>query len=588
MHHQEAKKSNEDHMIEINSLSQTLQQDKGKLETTTYDLISERGKVAELTSEVAKFKNVIRDLDSSFTHFQKNSQDLSDSNSRLMSDITETKSSLVAANARIVNLETALEVKADESKDDVEKMIKEMSTLKAEKSKIQDDLTAKEAIAKDEHVRATAEKDSEWEIKLQDALQTQKSRYETRLLEVAGKFKSKYDAKIGECVGKWQAEVAEKDQKWKALEQKTSEVREVSRKYEERYTIAKKKLETVVTKMDEVSTESKSEVRQLKATIARLEAKIQSLEARSTNEKVQQDNHQLQREVKLLRSESRSLKVQNDAADAKIRELQKTNSKSSSALDQGFKMPSAKNTPGRTRASRTQSEIAMARRPPVGAGSLFATDDEAGEMFSNSYLSDLKEGRCSLAGNDHSRISELSRRNTMQPAHLQSSYPAETQFRPTKEFKDDDLRHGNITEVNTITDATANMSMDSPAMNTRRASSIRLDIPCVNSKSNRARPEARKVDTPPIFLARPSDGILRGRKRPSLGKVDIENHVDVVKRARKELSYSKPGPPTPARKHNRSINSSLNRSNRSTASNQSVLTTGSNVSCILFFISMGV
>ena len=111
------------------------------------------------------------------------------------------------------------------------------------------------------------------------------------------------------------------------------------------------------------------------------------------------------------------LQVQCDAADIKIRELQKPNgsSKSTSALpmttdeknvpkkgddvNDGFKMPNAKNTPGRTRASRTQSEVAMARRPPQGYGSLFMTNDEEGEMFSNSYLSDLKAGRCALGDN---------------------------------------------------------------------------------------------------------------------------------------------------------------------------------------------
>ncbi len=36
------------------------------------------------------------------------------------------------------------------------------------------------------------------------------------------------------------------------------------------------------------------------------------------------------------------------------------------------------------------------RRPPLGSGALFSVDDEQGEMFSNSYLSDMKSGRCGL------------------------------------------------------------------------------------------------------------------------------------------------------------------------------------------------
>ena len=105
--------------------------------------------------------------------------------------------------------------------------------------------------------------------------------------------------------------------------------------------------------------------------------------------------------MKKLRNETRVLQVQNDAADKTIRELKKS-SRSTSALpatkdDDGFIMPSQKNTPGRSRATRTQSEVNMGRtRPPQGSGSIFAMDEEAGEMFSSSYLSDMKLGICAV------------------------------------------------------------------------------------------------------------------------------------------------------------------------------------------------
>merc|ERR1712150_89803 len=229
-------------------------------------------------------------------------------------------------------------------------------------------------------------------------------------------------------------------------------------------------------------------------------------------------------------------------------------------------------------------------------------NDEEGEMFSNSYLSDMKAGRCSL-GDNGGRISELARRNTMQPAHLKSSYPAETQFRPAEEFTDDDLRIGAIQK---LADATSNLSVDSPALNTRRQSSIRMNISSRKSlraestpasaahiiwkddpkKQSKQTPADDATRTPPKLFKPITFEIspnvqpgVRPRKRQSMTKTDVENSIEAVKRPRKELSsYSKPGPPTPARRHNRSNNSSLNSSAKSVASmNISTLTTGSNV-----------
>ena len=62
----------------------------------------------------------------------------------------------------------------------------------------------------------------------------------------------------------------------------------------------------------------------------------------------------------------------------------------------------------------------------------------------------------------------------MQPAHLKSSYPAETQIRPPSEFTDDDLRNGRIQRE--LEEATANLSVDSPANNTRRKSFVKMNI----------------------------------------------------------------------------------------------------------------
>ncbi len=95
----------------------------------------------------------------------------------------------------------------------------------------------------------------------------------------------------------------------------------------------------------------------------------------------------------------------------------------------------------------------------------------------------MKRGRCNVVGDSFNegggRLSELARRNSLYPAHLQSSYAPETQYLAVSAFSESDLRRGSLVnlpsankreeehDVRALTDKTAKLGMDSPAANTR-------------------------------------------------------------------------------------------------------------------------
>ena len=165
----------------------------------------------------------------------------------------------------------------------------------------------------------------------------------------------------------------------------------------------------------------------------------------------------------------------------------------------------------------------------------------------------------------------------MVPPHLKSSYPAETQFFKQDQFKERDLQQGNHKDVSLITNKTAELSFDSPAMNTRNsrqavrrpvAFTIEPDQPTTRRRQPSEPDENRKPEPQPSRIPRKR----RSTTTPNeLRNLDASNASDTslnkstsstgsTKRSRRDqnlVTYSKPGPPTPARgKGNRSMNSS--------------------------------
>ncbi|VVC44049.1 Hypothetical protein CINCED_3A008045 [Cinara cedri] len=77
------------------------------------------------------------------------------------------------------------------------------------------------------------------------------------------------------------------------------------------------------------------------------------------------------------------------------------------------------------------------RNVPAGIGKIFPKEeDEEGEMFNHSCLSDLKQGKVKLTDNNskishyNERLSELQARNSLCPPHLRSCYAVETNYLP--------------------------------------------------------------------------------------------------------------------------------------------------------------
>ncbi|CAB4062353.1 unnamed protein product [Lepeophtheirus salmonis] len=370
--------------------------------------------------------------------------------------IKDEKSSIESSNKELTNQISKALNAVDNCEKEVTVINNSLSTLEAENLQLREELNALRLTLQntkselDNRDLDNLTEKGKYETQLQsykDEIKTFKKEYSTEELSLQNKFNDKIEKLKEEMEAKSKNDLASQKSRYEVRE-KDSEMDKLNQKsqdFEKKYNIAKVKLSELVSKLEEMTKENSALQKKYtgtKSMILKLKDENEhTLNKYSHEVSNSMEIETLKRQLNKVQTDNRQLNVQLSTAELKIRSLQKEvttlNSQQTyqsilptaqiSPARSVFKIPSAGDTPGRTRNGRTQSESNFnTRRPPNGVGALFNVDDEEGEMFSNSYLSDVKEGICTV--NQSGRLSELCRRNTLQPSHLKSSYPIETQF----------------------------------------------------------------------------------------------------------------------------------------------------------------
>merc|ERR1719350_74319 len=643
-----------------------------------------------LTTEVARLTEELKtEMESKNTLAQSVSQLITDTNDmknqlwqeqlinmdkqketedKLEKEKVELKDQLAEARARMEELQTKIEDGA-EMEEKLRKAQEDLAAYEAKYNSMQAELATSEIRNSDLEQTLEGKGDE-----VGKALAEQKERYDKRHKEVIATQAKKWQGKMkefceiaNEKVTKAEEKLAAAETKVKSQESELNSIgasnerlKKMVERLEEAEKLSEKEKEMLETRYNKAKEDGKT-------LLAKYERQKEAT-AKATEQAADQNEIvTIRQELIRVKSDNRTLTNQLSYADTRLRELGRhegfgTSKRSRESLavpgrvtrqtssrdseDSGvFKLPgsqSSQGTPGRTRTSRTVSETRVGRiRPPIGSGSLFHADEEVGEVFSSSYLTDLKDGNCLL--DDTGRMSELARRNTMAPAHLKSAYPIESQFfDDNNDGLEESIRNSRLplrqsarfstapgnqtTSFSNASKGLMNLSalpadtsreiagVNSPAVNrlSQATSSLSLDSPATATRSKRTLsnlssadlPAKKKVPPPTAFTIdapKPGNAVRKTKatKQPctedhgakkqicetthlipedaqdtpplrrssrrsgeSASQGDSQQDATFVRdttRAskRSNVSYMKPGPPTPGRNKSMESNTSV-------------------------------
>jgi len=476
-----------DQTVARNSLEENLKESKINMVELMDSITSLKQGKSKLEEELMITKKSKDDIAAALSQFITNTNEVKESASKLDRENQRLKEEVDAVQTE---LKLVREVKEALELKDLEKSsyLKDYENLAAVKVAHEAEIEnlkrtlASEEIKFTDYEQTSAQKE---ENKIKEALAAQKERYNENHKKILKDQTKKFQDKMTEMFNDNDIRVKKLEEEKLALSTKNEnykeKVRDLEKKFQDNQILDQKEIELYKSKYEKTkellnnkSTEQATEVENLRAEKRSLESQLKFADA-----KLRESNKHADSGAVMPPSQTRSREsiggnssIVRSRPSVPGRARQQVVSANLENLDDTvFKIPGP-NTPGRARAGRTVSDSRMntSFRPPAGSGSLFNCDEEDGEVFSNSYLADVKDGRCELDSSG-ARMSELARRNSMYPQHLKSAYAVE--LGSNISVSEDEIRQSrfslatNASQLPSPSSKLSQLSLDSPSQSTR-------------------------------------------------------------------------------------------------------------------------